>query len=73
MTHSAQVASLSDAHYKISKHSEGERTETSVIELDAEGRLAEIARILGGISVTDAQRGAAADMIGERESILAGF
>lgn len=73
VTHSAQVASLSDAHYKISKHSQGERTETSVIELDAEGRLSEIARILGGICVTDAQRGAAADMIGERESILAGF
>lgn len=73
VTHSAQVASLSDAHYKISKHSDGERTQTQVVLLDEGGRLDEISRIMGGISVTDAQRRAAAEMIGERETVLSGF
>ena len=73
VTHSAQVASLSDAHYKISKHSDGERTQTQVVLLDEGGRLDEISRIMGGISVTEAQRRAAAEMIGERETVLSGF
>lgn len=67
VTHSAQIASLADLHLLISKNDTDKSTETSVCELDYEGRIAELSRILGGINITEAQRGAAADMLKERE------
>lgn len=65
VTHSAQIASLADTHYLISKADTETDTRTSVTVLDGDGRVEEIARILGGINVTDAQRNAAAEMINE--------
>lgn len=65
VTHSAQIASLADTHKKIIKSEIGDRTETSVITLDEGGRVEEIARILGGINITDTQRSAAREMIDE--------
>ena len=41
------------------------RTETRVRELDTEERVEEIARILGGIHVTDAQRASARELMKE--------
>ena len=67
VTHSAQIASLADTHYLISKTEVGANTETSVTALDDEGRINELSRILGGINVTAAQRGAAMDMLRERK------
>ena len=67
VTHSAQIASLSDSHYLISKSDSMGETETNVNLLSEEGRIAELSRILGGINVTDAQRAAAIDMLKERE------
>lgn len=65
VTHSAQIASLADTHYRVSKSERGGRAETSVEELSEAGRVEEIARILGGIEVTDVQREAAREMIEE--------
>ena len=65
VTHSAQVASLGTKHYLIHKEQLQERTETFVSALDGHERINELARILGGISVTDAQRKAAEDMLNE--------
>ncbi len=65
VTHSAQIASLADRHFLISKQDEDGRTQTKVCELDDEGRIAEIARILGGIDVTETQRAVAREMIEE--------
>lgn len=67
VTHSAQIASLGDLHFRISKSDVNGATETSVRELDYDGRVAELSRILGGIDVTDAQREAARDMLSERK------
>ncbi len=66
VTHSAQIASLADAHYLIAKHEENGRTVTSLTALDEEGRINELSRVLGGIHVTDAQRQAAIDMRREK-------
>lgn len=63
VTHSAQIATLADAHYLISKSEVDGRAQTSVRLIDGEERVAEAARILGGINVTEAQRQAARDMI----------
>lgn len=63
VTHSAQIASLADTHYLISKSERNGRAETEVTTLDETARVEEIARILGGIEITDAQRDAAREMI----------
>ena len=63
VTHSAQIASLSDVHYKICKNTEDGRFESNIVELDREGRVEELSRILGGLNVTAAQRQAALDML----------
>lgn len=68
VTHSAQIASLGDVHFLISKSDVNGATETSVRVLDDDGRVAELSRILGGIDVTDSQRAAARDMLSERDN-----
>jgi DNA repair protein RecN (Recombination protein N) len=65
VTHSAQIASLAHAHLWVSKTEVDGRAETTVTELDENGRIEETARILGGINVSEAQRLAAIDMINE--------
>jgi DNA repair protein RecN (Recombination protein N) len=67
-THSAQIASLADTHYLIAKRETEGRTETEVSMLDREGRIAEVARILGGIDVTETQRAVAKELITEGEN-----
>lgn len=65
VTHSAQIASLADAQYRIEKHEVDGRAETSVRCLEPEERVDEIARILGGLDLTDSQRAAARELIAE--------
>jgi DNA repair protein RecN (Recombination protein N) len=66
VTHSAQIASLANAHFIIEKREEDGRAHTSVRRLTDDERVEEIARILGGLDVTDAQRAAARELIAER-------
>ena len=70
VTHSAQIASLGDVHFLISKSDINGATETSVKMLDDEGRVNELSRILGGIDITEAQREAARDMLNERKDYI---
>lgn len=70
VTHSAQIASLADMHFLISKGDVNGETETGVRILDEEGRINELSRILGGINITTSQRAAAEDMLRERETYL---
>lgn len=52
ITHSAQVAGFADKHFKISKHSENEKTTTTVAEITDNDRINEIARIISGAEIT---------------------
>ena len=63
VTHSPQIASLADRHLRIGKQLSDGRAESVVTELDASGRVAEIARIIGGIDITETQREAAREML----------
>ena len=63
ITHSAQVAAHADSHYLISKESHDEKTFTHVEKLDNFGRVSEIARIIGGVTVTELQRESAKEML----------
>lgn len=48
VTHLSQIAVMADQHLMIEKQTKCGRTETHVTELDTEGRVHEIARIMGG-------------------------
>ncbi len=48
VTHLSQIAVMADNHLLIEKQIVEDRTETHVMQLDMEGRVAEIARIMGG-------------------------
>ncbi|MBX9663832.1 DNA repair protein RecN [Novosphingobium sp.] len=56
VTHSPQVAARGTAHYLIAKSSQGTVTRTSVVQLDAQGRQEEIARMLSGAEITPEAR-----------------
>lgn len=53
VTHSAQIASNADEHFLIEKKFDNNNTFTSVTPLDFEGRKKELARIMGGLEITD--------------------
>jgi DNA repair protein RecN (Recombination protein N) len=53
ITHLPQIACFADHHLRTEKRLEGERTQTAVTVLGKEERVREVARMLGGESVTD--------------------
>ena len=63
VTHSAQIASNADSHFLISKDISGDRTFTSVTLLDRSQRRNELARIMGGLEITDAMLNSAEELL----------
>ena len=63
VTHSAQIAARADIHMLISKQEADGRTITRVKELKGEDRADEIARIIGGVDITDTVRKTAEEML----------
>lgn len=59
VTHSPQVAALGGHHWRVEKHQTKDQTLSTVVELDANARIDEIARMLSGDTITDAARDAA--------------
>ena len=53
VTHLAQIAAAADHQYLIEKTTDGQTTTTGVTHLDKDGRVKEIARIMGGLNVTE--------------------
>lgn len=68
ITHLPQIASHADVHYVIEKRVAKKRTVTQARKLNQADRQEEIARMLGGVAVTNAARKTAAEMIVEAES-----
>jgi len=64
VTHLAQVAAQADHHLRVTKTAEDARTHTELAPLAAEERIEEIARMLGGRSVTDQSRAHARELLG---------
>jgi DNA repair protein RecN (Recombination protein N) len=63
VTHLPQVASQAHAHVRVAKLTDGKTTRTSLRTLTATDRVEEIARMLGGIDITDKAREHAAEML----------
>ncbi len=53
ITHLPQIASCGGHHYKIQKSEQEESTVSTVVPLDEDERVDEIARLLGGINITE--------------------
>lgn len=65
ITHLPQVAAFADLHLRVEKAVREGRTATSVQRLEGEGRVAEVARMLGGTRVTEKTLEHAREMIQE--------
>lgn len=63
VTHLPQVAAQGTQQFLISKRVEAGTTRTRVSELDEPGRVEELARMLGGVEITEATRSLARDML----------
>ncbi len=53
ITHLPQIAAFGDHHYKIDKETVNGKTHTTVVPLEHQEKIEEIARLLGGINITD--------------------
>ena len=62
ITHLPQIAAMADTHFCIEKKVENERTVTDIRRLDEEGSIGELARMLGGASITENVRNNAVEM-----------
>lgn len=65
ITHLAQIAACSDHHYRISKEEASGKTSTSIEPLNDEDKVYEVARLLGGLHVTDVTLKNAEELIAE--------
>lgn len=63
VTHLPQVASQAHQHYQVSKTKTSDSTRTEVLVLDDLQRLEEIARMLGGMTITEQTRAHAREML----------
>ena len=63
VTHQAQIAAFADNHLYISKEVHDDRTFTHVSPLDDDGRVEELARIVGGEQITDSARNHARELL----------
>ena len=63
ITHLPQIAARGSTHFRIDKTVRRDRTVTVVQRLDAEGRIEEIGRMIGGASITDAVRASARELL----------
>ncbi|MEE1200367.1 MAG: DNA repair protein RecN [Christensenellales bacterium] len=69
VTHLPQIAALADAQYLVEKQSVQERTETSVLPLDYEGRIGELSRLVWVSGNRESSMQHAANMLQEAEKI----
>lgn len=72
VTHLAQVASQGHQHLRISKLSDGKTTRTTIRPLAPAERVEELARMLGGVKITDRTRAHAAEMLTHGDKKTAG-
>lgn len=63
ITHLPQIAGMADSHYRVHKTVSGKRTRSTIIELDYEHRVEEIARMSGGETITETTLKHAREMI----------
>ena len=63
LTHLPQTAAKGRFHKRIFKHSQGEKTQTYIQDLDAQQRVLEIAQMIGGQELTDSAKAHARQLL----------
>jgi DNA repair protein RecN (Recombination protein N) len=63
ITHLPQIACYGQSHYRVAKEITGEETATRIQRLSAEERMEELARMLGGISISEKTRAHARELL----------
>ncbi len=69
VTHLPQIAALGDAHFVVEKHTDGTTTETVVRQLDSEGRIHELSRLVGGAEDSTSSLSHAKHMLEDAECV----
>lgn len=67
VTHLAQIAAFADEHKLISKEEKDGRTYTCIASLDYNGRKYELARIMGGLTITQSILNSAEELLSSAE------
>lgn len=67
ITHSAQVASKADSHWKIEKNIKNDDMQSNISLLDDQGRIQEIANLIGGSKVTTETKIVAQNLINHKD------
>lgn len=67
ITHLPQIASMGDKHYCVEKKLKDNRTFTTIRDLDEESRIQEIAKLLGGDTITDTTVQGARELLNLKE------
>ena len=67
ITHLPQVAASADHQWQVAKTTAKSKVSSKVTALDAAQRVDEIARMLGGVKITDTTRKHAAEMLGQKD------
>ncbi len=68
VTHLPQIAAMADAHFSVQKGEKGGRTYTHLERLDRAGCREELARLIGGASITPALLESAEELLGQAEA-----
>ena len=63
VTHLPQMSAMADTHFKIEKSEHDGKTRTDVSILDEDGRIDELARMIGGQTITETTRSGARELI----------
>src|SRR5262245_55900904 len=70
ITHLPQIAAYADTHFQIVKRVDSGRTKTTVRRLPTAERVDELARMLGGETISDGLRRSAREMLNERAPVI---
>jgi DNA repair protein RecN (Recombination protein N) len=69
VTHLAQIACMADKHFLIEKISEDDNTKTTVIKLEGDGNVREIARLIGGETSSETSLRYAKEMLNSAKKL----
>ena len=72
VTHLPQIAAMADQHFLVQKGERDGRTYTEVTALNREDRREELARLTGGVHVTEAIRQGAQELLTQAETLKKG-
>ena len=63
VTHQPQVASSAHHHYLVEKSSDNQQTYSRILHLTEQAKIDEVARMLGGLTITDQTRSHAQELL----------